>query len=113
MTSSCLQPTTLLTRKANPFLPEGTPCPEELSETYHGYHYEQNWTGYGSVFGHNPALEGARGCMRECYAHLEERGVLKREFHNKFRDGTKPWSITDAWRAKYEAEIRGTTDNEE
>ena len=51
--------------------------------------------------------------MRECYAHLEERGVLKREFHNKFRDGTKPWSITDAWRAKYEAEIRGTTDNEE
>ena len=102
------------TKEYNPFLPKHVDL-DKVYESYHGQKSGQgNWTGYGSVFGHNPAIEGARGCMRECYAHLEERGVLKREFHNKFRDGTKPWMITDAWRAKYEAELKGATvDNEE
>lgn len=41
---------------------------------------------------HNHALEGARGCMRECYAHLEKKGVLTHKFKNEFRKH-KPWSI--------------------
>ena len=95
-------------KEYNPFLPEGTPSPEELSETYHGYHHKQNWTGYGSADGNNPPIEGARGCMRECYAHLEQRGVLTRNFHNPFREkGYKPWVITDEWRDEYKNRIRG------
>ena len=41
---------------------------------------------------HNHALEGARGCMRECYIHLEKKGVLTRKFKNEFRT-EKPWVI--------------------
>ena len=37
------------------------------------------------VNGHNAALEGARGCMRACYVHLESKGVLTRKFNTKFR----------------------------
>ncbi len=50
-----------------------------------------------------------RACDRACYIHLEEKGVLSRKFHNKFRDGEdwkldtkqfetlkreKPWNFT-------------------
>jgi len=38
-----------------------------------------------SSLGFNVALEGARGCMRACYVHLESKGVLSRKFVNKFR----------------------------
>ena len=41
---------------------------------------------------HNHALEGARGCMRECYIHLEKKGVLTHKFHNEFRK-RKPWKL--------------------
>lgn len=41
---------------------------------------------------HNHALEGARGCMRECYIHLEKKGVLKNKFKNPFRT-QNPWKI--------------------
>ena len=41
---------------------------------------------------HNHALEGARGCMRECYIHLEKKGVLTHKFKNEFRK-RKPWII--------------------
>lgn len=41
---------------------------------------------------HNHALEGARGCMRECYIHLEKKGVLTHKFKNEFRK-RKPWMI--------------------
>jgi hypothetical protein len=41
---------------------------------------------------HNHALEGARGCMRECYIHLEKKGVLTHKFKNEFRK-RKPWAI--------------------
>ncbi len=105
-------------KEYNPFLPEGTPSPEELSETYHGYHHKHNWTGYMSADGNNPPIEGARGCMRECYAHLEQRGVLTRSFNNPFREkGHKPWMITDEWREEYkhriQSEITGVSDNDE
>ena len=56
---------------------------------------------YGRIEGNNPALEGARGCFRACYAHLEEKGVLTRKFHHRFRK--KPsWKLpplgSDGWR---------------
>lgn len=33
-----------------------------------------------------------RACDRACYIHLEEKGVLKRKFANKFRDG-EDWKL--------------------
>ncbi|MGI5922699.1 MAG: hypothetical protein ACOX9E_02025 [Lentisphaeria bacterium] len=50
---------------------------------------------------HQSALEGARGCMRECYVHLEETGRLTHKFATKFRK-RKPWKI-DRSKAKPEA----------
>lgn len=41
---------------------------------------------------HNQAIEGARGCMRVCYIHLEKKGVLTKKFKNPFRT-EKPWKI--------------------
>ena len=32
-------------------------------------------------------------CDRACYIHLEERNVLKRKFHNKFREG-QDWVLS-------------------
>ena len=57
--------------------------------------------GYGAVHHHNPALEGARGCIRACMDHLHRRGVLSRSFVNPFRR-RPPWKMTppaldDAW----------------
>lgn len=106
-------------KEYNPFLPADAPTPDELNKSYHGYGTGQiNWTGYGSADGNNPPVEGARGCMRECYAHLEERGVLSRTFHNRFREkGVKPWVITDEWREKYTqmigSDIKGVMRNDE
>ena len=66
---------------------------------------------YGGHLGHDPTLEGARGCMRECYIHLEKKGVLTRKFHNQFRK-RPAWKITPEMRDEYvkkcEAE-RGAT----
>lgn len=61
---------------------------------------------------HNHAIEGARGCMRECYIHLERKGVLKNKFHNPFRaKGVKPWKID---RSKIgQEEIRTEQDEDE
>lgn len=44
---------------------------------------------------HNSALEGARGCMRECYINLEKTGKLTRKFTSKFRK-REPWAIERA-----------------
>ena len=48
--------------------------------------------GYPNVHHHNAALEGARGCIRACMVHLEETGVLKKQFVNRFRT-RKPWRL--------------------
>lgn len=48
--------------------------------------------GYELYMRHNHALEGARGCMRECYIHLDKKGVLTHKFKNEFRK-RKPWTI--------------------
>lgn len=51
---------------------------------------------------HNVAVEGARGCMRECYVHLENRGVLTHKFKNPFRK-RPPWQIDRSQRPDAEA----------
>jgi len=48
--------------------------------------------GYPKVFEHNAPLEGARGCIRACMIHLEQKGVLKNKFENPFRKH-KPWRM--------------------
>ena len=34
-----------------------------------------------------------RACDRACYIHLEEKGVLKKKFHKKFREG-EDWKLS-------------------
>ncbi|MDF2613108.1 MAG: hypothetical protein K0S71_894 [Clostridia bacterium] len=75
----------------NPFLTSDAKL-EECQSTYCGRPQLDEWCGYPKLYGHNPAVEGARGCMRECYIHLEQTGRLTRKFENKFRT-RKPWSI--------------------
>ncbi|MDD5676973.1 MAG: hypothetical protein PHW60_03150 [Kiritimatiellae bacterium] len=49
------------------------------------------------IFWHGEALEGARGCMRACMVHLEQKGVLKNKFKEPFRK-RKPWSLPADWK---------------
>ncbi len=51
--------------------------------------------GYPPVLTNNPAVEGARGCIRACMIHLEETGVLKNQFVNRFRT-RPPWRMEPA-----------------
>ena len=53
---------------------------------------------------HNVALEGARGCMRECYIHLEKKGVLTHKFRQPFRT-EKPWVLDRDQRKQAEVEV--------
>lgn len=65
----------------NPFLPEG----KELRDMPGGQVIPL-------YLRHNSALEGARGCMRECYIHLEQTGKLTHSFTSRFRK-RKPWQL--------------------
>lgn len=49
-------------------------------------------TYYPNVCGYNSAMCGGKGCMRACMVHLEEKGILKNKFKNKFRK-SQPWKI--------------------
>ncbi len=40
----------------------------------------------------NPAIEGARGCIRACYAHLEAQGKLTHKFYKPFKRH-KEWKM--------------------
>ncbi|HQL10223.1 MAG TPA: (4Fe-4S)-binding protein [Lentisphaeria bacterium] len=92
--------------------------PTHKPEDFHGY------TGgpamdkameYGRIEGHNPALEGARGCFRACLAHLEAKGVLKKTFKNPFRKRT-PWKLpplgSDGWQGVLAKDSAQLTDKE-
>lgn len=61
--------------KYNPFMVNGRDPERTISD--------QN--GIGLYMRHNSALEGARGCIRACYVHLEETGKLTRKFRTMFR----------------------------
>ena len=47
---------------------------------------------YPHQFGYGRAIEGARGCIRACMVHLEQRDVLTRKFSEPFRT-KKPWKV--------------------
>ncbi|MGC9319895.1 MAG: 4Fe-4S binding protein [Armatimonadota bacterium] len=47
---------------------------------------------YGASAGYNSALCGGRGCLRACMVHLEETGVLSKQFRTPFRR-RKPWRL--------------------
>ena len=97
----------------NPFLRKDADL-STVPETYHGAPVLRSMVGIPGYGGNNPVIEGARGCMRECYAHLEERGVLTRGFVNRFREkGTKPWRITPEMRRAFVEGNAATEENEE
>jgi ferredoxin len=45
-----------------------------------------------NIFHHNPAIEGARGCIRACMIHLEQTGRIEAKFRHPFRK-RNPWSL--------------------
>jgi len=45
-----------------------------------------------NVYEYGEAICGAKGCMRACMIHLEERGVVGNKFHTPFRR-KKLWSV--------------------
>jgi len=45
------------------------------------------------MYKYGRALEGARGCIRACMVHLEQKGVLKNKFNEPFRR-RKPWRMS-------------------
>lgn len=97
----------------NPFLKKDTDL-DKIPKTYHGTPDLMEKVNYPGTYGNNPPIEGARGCMRECYAHLEQKGVLTRKFQNPFREpGTKPWVITPEMRFKFVNEGSHSEANEE
>ena len=75
----------------NPFMRPGA---DEASyaDKYCGRPELAQLCGYPDVAHHNPALEGARGCIRACMIHLEEIGAVKNRFVNPFRT-RKPWRL--------------------
>ncbi len=50
-----------------------------------------------NIIWHGEAWEGARGCIRACMIHLEEKGVLKNKFERPFRT-RKPWRLQNDWK---------------
>ncbi len=77
--------------KYNPFLATGSK-EEDYNDLWFGSPELEKRTGIDLYMRHGSALEGARGCMRECYIHLEKTGRLKKKFDTPFRK-RKPWSI--------------------
>lgn len=77
----------------NPFLASDVK-EEDYKDLWFGSPVLEKATGIELYMRHGSALEGARGCMRDCYAHLEKTGRLTRTFKTPFRQpGYKPWKI--------------------
>jgi len=75
----------------NPFMRPGADA-NRYMHLYGGNPYLGEWGGYPYQWGNNPPIEGARGCMRACMIHLEQKGVLKDTFVNRFRRH-KAWKL--------------------
>ena len=76
----------------NPFIKPDADF-KEYSQKYCGRPDLDKVVGYPKLYETNASLEGARGCIRACMIHLEERGVLKNRFENPFRT-KKPWRLS-------------------
>jgi len=90
----CCNAYTGAVKETNPFLPEDMPDKfEEWSKYYVDRSpYKKEFVKWKGAYGHNPGLEGGRGCIRACMIHLEEQGKLKNKFINPFRK-RKPWTL--------------------
>jgi hypothetical protein len=80
-------------RKFNPFWDPRSDLPEE--EFMNEYLSRKLYDGPIKHLTHvrnNPAIEGARGCMRACMIHLESQGKLKNTFKKPFRR-RKEWML--------------------
>lgn len=75
-------------KETNPFLPEDAD-ESEWNTKMSASHDFLTWRG---AFGNNPAIEGGRGCIRECMIHLEETGRISNVFKSPFRK-RKPWRL--------------------
>ena len=77
----------------NPFLATGTK-EEDYKDLWFGSPVLEKAVNIELYMRHGSALEGARGCMRDCYNHLEQTGRLTKKFTTPFREkGHKPWKI--------------------
>ncbi len=75
----------------SPFTPEDYDVEEALKHPYRAVELPYNKASAGMF--HLPgALEGARGCIRACFIHLEETGKIKNVFKHPFRK-RKPWRL--------------------
>lgn len=77
--------------ETNPFMrPEANPA--DYEGKYCGGAELAKVVGYPNVYQHNAAIEGAKGCIRACMIHLQDKGALEKRFKNKFRTG-RPWKM--------------------
>ena len=59
---------------------------------------------YPRFYGYGRAIGGARGCIRACMIHLENKGILKNKFHSPFRK-KKLWVIEHNKKQKFTRDI--------
>lgn len=75
----------------NPFAPADFDMKTAVKTPYGAAKISYNASTSGMF--HLPgAVEGARGCMRACFIHLEESGRLQNKFNNPFRTKA-PWKL--------------------
>jgi epoxyqueuosine reductase QueG len=75
----------------SPFTPEDYDMEQAMSRPYGAAELPYNRAGHGMF--HLPgAMEGARGCIRACFIHLEETGRISNVFKSPFRK-RKPWVL--------------------
>lgn len=75
----------------SPFTPEDYDVEEALAHPYRASELPYN-AASRSMFHLPGAMEGARGCIRACFIHLEETGRLKNAFRSPFRK-RPPWRL--------------------
>ncbi len=75
----------------NPFLDPDVDQSLYEDEYVGGAHLNR-LTRYQHAHHHNPAIGGARGCIRACMMHLEETERISNTFNNPFRR-RRPWRL--------------------
>ncbi len=83
--------------ETSPFLPPGVDFETLLKEGLMGGEKLRQMPFFQATqysFHHNPAIEGAKGCIRACMIHLEETGRIEATFKNPFRK-RKPWKLPE------------------
>ncbi|MCE5217256.1 (4Fe-4S)-binding protein [bacterium] len=75
----------------SPFTPVDYDVETSLANPYRASELPYNKASH-SMFHLPGALEGARGCIRACFIHLEETGRIQNLFKSPFRK-RKPWKL--------------------